>query len=250
MKALITGASSGIGRDMARELAKRGCDLILVARRVNRLEEIKNEIKGVSVETIECDVSTEENCTKLYNSVKDKGVDMLVNNAGFGLAGEFLSTDLNKELNMIKTNVVAVHMLTKLFLKDFAEKDRGIILNVASSAAYMAGPYLSTYYATKNYVRRLTEAVYRELKEKNSNVNVSVLCPGPVNTEFNDVANVKFALKGLSSEYVARYAIEKALKGKLYIIPGLQMKLGVFLLRFIPNKLMLKISAHIQKKKQ
>lgn len=250
MKALITGASSGIGRDMARELAKRGCDLILVARRVNRLEEIKNEIKGVSVETIECDVSTEENCTKLYNSVKDKGVDMLVNNAGFGLAGEFLSTDLNKELNMIKTNVVAVHMLTKLFLKDFAEKDRGIILNVASSAAYMAGPYLSTYYATKNYVRRLTEAVYRELKEKNSNVSVSVLCPGPVNTEFNDVANVKFALKGLSSEYVARYAIEKALKGKLYIIPGLQMKLGVFLLRFIPNKLMLKISAHIQKKKQ
>lgn len=250
MKALITGASSGIGRDMARELAKRGCDLILVARRVNRLEKIKNEITGVSVETIECDVSTEENCTKLYNSVKDKGVDMLVNNAGFGLAGEFLSTDLNKELNMIKTNVVAVHMLTKLFLKDFAEKDRGIILNVASSAAYMAGPYLSTYYATKNYVRRLTEAVYRELKEKNSNVSVSVLCPGPVNTEFNDVANVKFALKGLSSEYVARYAIEKALKGKLYIIPGLQMKLGVFLLRFIPNKLMLKISAHIQKKKQ
>lgn len=250
MKALITGASSGIGRDMARELAKRGCDLILVARRRNRLEEIKNEITGVSVETIECDVSTEENCTKLYNSVKDKGVDMLVNNAGFGLAGEFLSTDLNKELNMIKTNVVAVHMLTKLFLKDFAEKDRGIILNVASSAAYMAGPYLSTYYATKNYVRRLTEAVYRELKEKNSNVSVSVLCPGPVNTEFNDVANVRFALKGLSSEYVARYAIEKALKGKLYIIPGLQMKLGVFLLRFIPNKLMLKISAHIQKKKQ
>lgn len=250
MKALITGASSGIGRDMARELAKRGCDLILVARRVNRLEEIKNEITGVSVETIECDVSTEENCTKLYNSVKDKGVDMLVNNAGFGLAGEFLSTDLNKELNMIRTNVVAVHMLTKLFLKDFAEKDRGIILNVASSAAYMAGPYLSTYYATKNYVRRLTEAVYRELKEKNSNVSVSVLCPGPVNTEFNDVADVKFALKGLSSEYVARYAIEKALKGKLYIIPGLQMKLGVFLLRFIPNKLMLKISAHIQKKKQ
>jgi len=250
LKALITGASSGIGRDMARELAKRGCDLILVARRANRLEEIKNEITGVSVETIECDVSTEENCTKLYNSVKDKGVDMLVNNAGFGLAGEFLSTDLNKELNMIKTNVVAVHMLTKLFLKDFAEKDRGIILNVASSAAYMAGPYLSTYYATKNYVRRLTEAVYRELKEKNSNVSVSVLCPGPVNTEFNDVANVKFALKGLSSEYVARYAIEKALKGKLYIIPGLQMKLGVFLLRFIPNKLMLKISAHIQKKKQ
>lgn len=250
MKALITGASSGIGRDMARELAKRGCDLILVARRLNRLEEIKNEITGVSVETIECDVSTEENCIKLYNSVKDKGVDMLVNNAGFGLAGEFLSTDLNKELNMIKTNVVAVHMLTKLFLKDFAEKDRGIILNVASSAAYMAGPYLSTYYATKNYVRRLTEAVYRELKEKNSNVSVSVLCPGPVNTEFNDVANVKFALKGLSSEYVARYAIEKALKGKLYIIPGLQMKLGVFLLRFIPNKLMLKISAHIQKKKQ
>lgn len=249
MKALITGASSGIGRDMAKVLSQKGYDLVLVARRKDRLEEVKNTITNVNVKIIECDLSQEENCIEMYHKVKNENIDFLINNAGFGLCGEFVSTDLNTELNMIKTNIVAVHILTKLFLKDFTAKNSGTILNVASSAAYMAGPLMSTYYATKNYVRRLSQAVYQELKEKGSAVKISVLCPGPVNTEFNDVANVKFALKGLSSEYVAKYAIQQALKGKLDIVPGNKMKIGTFFLRFTPTKLMLKISNNIQKKK-
>ena len=142
-----------------------------------------------------------------------------------------------------------MHIFTKLFLKDFVKRDSGIILNVASSAGFMAGPLMSTYYATKNYVRRLTQAVYQEIKNSKSNVKISVLCPGPVNTEFNDVANVKFAIDGLESSFVARYAIEKALKGKLTIIPGKSLKLGVFSLRFLPEKFMLKMSSNIQKRK-
>ena len=249
MKALITGASSGIGRDMAIVLAEKGYDLILVARRIDRLNQLKNSISNVSVQIIQADLSKEENCIILYNSIKPKEVDFLINNAGFGLCGDFLNTELNTELEMIKTNITAVHILTKLFLTDFVERDSGIILNVASSAAYMAGPYMSTYYATKNYVRRLTQAIYQELKEKNSKVKISSLCPGPVDTEFNKVANVKFAIPGLNSMNVAKYAIDNAEKGKLSIVPGASMKIGTFLLRFAPEKLMLKISANIQKKK-
>lgn len=249
MKALITGASSGIGKDMAIILAEKGYSLILVARRESRLLELKNSLKNTDVQIICTDVSDRQNCIDLYEKVKDQNIDFLINNAGFGLAGEFSETELATELQMIDTNITAVHILTKLFLRDFVKRDSGTILNVASSASFMAGPLLSTYYATKNYVRRLTQAIYQELKEKKSNVKVSVLCPGPVDTEFNDVANVKFAMKGLSSEYVARYAIEKALKGKLCIVPGTIMKLGTFALRFTPEKLMLKVSYKIQQKK-
>ncbi|MBQ1992393.1 MAG: SDR family oxidoreductase [Clostridia bacterium] len=249
MKALITGASSGIGKDMATVLAEKGYDLILVARRIDRLNEIKSSITNVNVQVIQADLSSEENCLNLYNSLNPKEIDFLINNAGFGLCGDFLSTNLDIELEMIKTNITAVHILTKLFLKDFTERNSGIILNVASSAAYMAGPYMSTYYATKNYVRRLTQAIYQELKEKDSRVKICALCPGPVDTEFNNVANVKFAIPGLSSMYVAKYAIQQAEKGKLSIVPGIKMKIGTFLLRFTPEKLMLKVSASIQKKK-
>lgn len=249
MKALITGASSGIGRDMAIVLAEKGYDLILVARRIDRLNQLKNSINNVNVQIIQTDLSKEENCINLYNSINQEEIDFLINNAGFGLYGNFLNTDIDTELEMIKTNITAVHILTKLFLKDFVERNSGIILNVASSAAYMAGPYMSTYYATKNYVRRLTQAIYQELRERNSNVKISSLCPGPVDTEFNKVANVKFAIHGLNSMYVAKYAINKAQKGRLSIVPGIEMKIGTFLLRFAPEKIMLKISANIQKKK-
>lgn len=249
MKALITGASSGIGRDMAIILAEKGYDLILVARRIDRLNQLKSTITNVNVQIIQSDLSVEENCIDLYNNVDPNEIDFLINNAGFGLSGEFLNTELNTELEMIKTNITAVHILTKLFLKDFVKRDSGTILNVASSAGYMAGPYMSTYYATKNYVRRLTQAIYQELKENNSKVKISALCPGPVDTEFNNVAKVKFAIPGLDSMRVAKYAIDKAEKGKLCIVPGTTMKIGTFLLRLAPEKLMLKISANIQRKK-
>ena len=249
MKALITGASSGIGRDMARYLAQKGWDLILVARRGDRIEELKNELNSVEVRCIVKDIGKTEACFALYEMVKDEPIDMLVNNAGFGLAGEFVKTDLDTELNMIDVNVRAVHILTKLFLRDFVARDRGIILNVASSAGFMPGPLLSTYYATKNYVLRLSEAIAEELRHKGSKVTISALCPGPVNTEFNQVAKVKFAVNGISSEMCAKTAIDGALKGKLIILPGAMIKVGLFFRRFVPEKALLKIAYRFQQRK-
>lgn len=248
MKALITGASSGIGRDIARILSSRGYDLILVARRKDKLERLKNELK-TEVTIISMDVSSTFNCTKLYNKVKKEDIDILVNNAGFGLFGEFVSTDLDRELDMIDVNIKAVHTLTKLFLNDFVKKDKGYILNVASSAAFLPGPLMSTYYSTKAYVLRLTSSIAEELRRKKSNVYIGALCPGPVNTEFNNVAGVKFAIKSLESYDVAEYAIKKMFKRKKIIIPGISVKIGTFLTRFIPYELQSRISYSIQKKK-
>ena len=171
MKALITGASSGIGKNMAYVLANKGIDLILVARNKDELLKIKANVK-VNVEVIELDLLKEKNVFKLYEMCKDRNIDILINNAGFGLFGLFTETDLDRELEMIDLNIKAYHILTKLFLKDFVEKDNGYILNVASSAGFMAGPRLSTYYATKNYVLKLTMAFYDELRQSGSNVVV------------------------------------------------------------------------------
>lgn len=248
MKALITGASSGIGRDMARILSDKGYELILVARRRDRLEELKKDLK-TSCEIICADLAEADACKALYEKVKDENIDILINNAGFGILGEFSEIDLERELNMIDVNVKAVTILTKLFLRDFKKKNSGMILNVASSAAFLPGPLLSGYYSTKAYVLRLSQAIYEELRHEKSNVSISVLCPGPVDTEFNDVANVKFALKGLTSEYVAKYAIEKMLKKKLVIVPGRTMKLVHLLTKFTPDKILLKVAYHQQKKK-
>ncbi len=247
MIALITGASSGIGRDMARYLDSLGIDLILVARRKEKLEELKKELK-VNVQIIDMDLTIEDNVYKLYNKFKNK-IDILINNAGFGLFGDFDKTDLDTELKMIDLNIKTPHILTKLFLKDFIKKNNGYILNVASSAGFMAGPNLNTYYATKNYILKLSMAINEELRSRNINVKVCALCPGPVNTEFNKVAHGTFKLKGLSSEYVAKYAIDKMFKGKMLIIPGAKIKLAIFGIRFIPYRLQLIITHHIQLKK-
>lgn len=249
MKALITGASSGIGRDMARYLASKGWDLILIARREDRLNRLKEEFSAVNVRTIVMDVGDAACCRELYEMTKDDGVDFLINNAGFGLAGEFTATDLDTELNMIDVNIRALHILTKLFLRDFVARDSGYILNVASSAGFMPGPLLSTYYASKNYVLRLSEAIYEELRHKNSRVKISALCPGPVNTEFNKVARVKFAVNGISSEDCARIAVDGALKGKLVIIPSFPIKAGLFFRRFAGEKFLLKLAYNFQRRK-
>lgn len=248
MKALITGASSGIGKDIALELSNLGYDLILVAKDLGKLAKVKEEIK-TKVQVISMDLSVKDNCIKLYNDLKNEDIDILVNNAGFGKFGEFSEINLDNEINMINVNLIAPHILTKLFLKDMIKKDSGIILNVASSAAFLPGPLMATYYATKSYLYKLSLAIYQELKVKKSNVRISVLCPGPVKTNFNNVADVSFSIKGLDSKYVARYAVKKMFKNKLVIIPGLNIRLVVFLSRFIPIKLLLKINYHIQKKK-
>lgn len=248
MKALITGASSGIGKNMACVLANKGIDLILVARSKEEMLKIKDNVK-VNVEVIEMDLLKEKNVYKLYDMCKDKSIDILINNAGFGLFGLFTETDLDRELEMIDLNIKAYHILTKLFLKDFVEKDNGYILNVASSAGFMAGPRLSTYYATKNYVLKLTMAINEELRQSGSHVVVSALCPGPVNTNFNKVANGEFSIKEASPKFVAEYAIDKLFQKKMLIIPTLRIKLGIFLLRIIPYRLQLSFCYHIQGKK-
>ena len=246
MKALITGASSGIGRDIAKELSKKGYDLILVARNLEKLNEVKEKLE-TNVETVSMDISNPENCKQLHEKYKD--IDILVNNAGFGDCGYFDKTNLEKELQMINTNIVAYHVLTKLYLKDMKDKNSGKILNVASIAGFMPGPLMATYYSTKAYVVRLSEAIREELKKENSKVQISILCPGPVDTNFNKVADVQFALKGLSSEYVAKYTTDKLFKGKFYIVPGWKIKLAKFGAKIAPSTLVAKICYNMQRRK-
>ncbi|HOZ53929.1 MAG TPA: SDR family oxidoreductase [Bacilli bacterium] len=248
MKALITGASSGIGKDIAIELSNLGYDLILVSKDLGKLTKVKEEIK-TKARVIATDLSIKDNCIKLYTDLKNEDIDILVNNAGFGKFGEFNDIDLDKEIDMINVNLITPHVLTKLFLKDMIKKDSGSILNVASSAAFLPGPLMATYYATKSYLYKLSLAIYQELKVKKSNVKISVLCPGPVKTNFNNVADVSFSIKGLDSKYVAKYTIKKVFKNKLIIIPGFNIRLVVFLSKFIPIKLLLKINYNIQRRK-
>lgn len=248
MKALVTGASSGIGREISYYLASLNIDLIVVARNKKELEKIKEKV-NVDVKIITLDLIKKENVYKLYDLVKNDNIDILVNNAGFGLFGLFNETDLNRELEMIDLNVTTYHILTKLFLKDFVKKDNGYILNVCSSAGFMAGPRLSTYYATKNYITKLTMAINEELRQMKSNVSISALCPGPVNTNFNKVANGDFSIKEISPKLVAKLAVDKMFKRKMLIIPTLKMQCAVFFTRFIPYRLQLIIAYHIQGKK-
>ena len=246
MKALITGASSGIGRDIARELSKRGYELILVSRDIERLNRVKEQLK-TKVETVSVDLSVAENCIKLHERFRD--IDLLVNNAGFGDCGKFTETKLDKELKMIDTNIVAYHILTKLYLQDMKERNRGRILNVASIAGFMPGPLMATYYATKSYVVRLSESIREELRREKSKVQISILCPGPVDTNFNKVADVQFALKGLSSQYVAKYARNEMIKGKFYIVPGTKIKLAKFASKITPSNIVARVSYNMQKRK-
>ena len=247
MRALITGASSGIGRDIAKELARRGYDIVIVARSEDKLNELKNEITNVQVEVIPMDISNLDNCKELYNKVGY--VEILVNNAGFGLFGKFNTTDIDREMEMVDLNVKSLHYLTKLFLKDMIEKDKGYILNVASIAGHLPGPFMSTYYATKHYVFNLSESINEELKKDKSHVRVGTLNPGPVETNFNKVANVKFNLSSLTSEYVAKYTVDRMLKGKTDITPGFGVRCTRFFAKVVPDTLMAKIVYNTQKKR-
>ena len=174
----------------------------------------------------------------------------MINNAGFGELGEFTETKLKNDINMINVNIKAVHILTKAVLPGFVRRDRGYIMNVASSAGLLpGGPYMSTYYATKAYVTSLTTAIHGELRDLKSNVHISMLCPGPVDTNFNNVANVKFALSGIPADYCAYYALCKMFTGKLTIVPTFTMKAGVFGSRFLPRQVLAFMTGHQQKKK-
>ena len=248
MKVLITGATSGIGKDMAMYLASLGYDIVVVSRDKEKLDKIYSNMK-VKVKKIAFDLTDKDNCIKLHNMVKKDKIDILINNAGFGDAGKFSQTNLDKELNMIDLNIRAYHILTKLFLKDFIKNNHGRILNVASMAAFTPGPYMATYYATKAYVLNLSLAISEELKKDKSNVKISVFCPGPVNTNFNNVANVKFNIESISSEYAAKYAIDNMFKNKLVIIPP-NMKLVQKLTKITPTNIILDIYSKAQERKE
>ena len=246
MKALVTGASSGIGLAISKYFSELGYDLILVSRNVNKLESICHNFK-TKVKLLEFDLSVEDNCYKLHEIVKKEKIDILVNNAGFGDAGVFWETNLNKELNMIDLNVRAYHILTKLFLKDFMKRDYGRILNVASMAGFMPGPYMATYYATKSYVVNLSLAISKELKDINSNVKISIFCPGPVETNFNNVANVKFNISSINSDYAAKYAVDNMFKNKLIIVPP-NMRLSRVFTKIFPTNIVLNIESKVQER--
>ena len=249
--AVVTGASSGIGAEVARELARRGYSIVLVARRVERLEELAATLPGKSV-ILAADLSEVGECERVMREVADLPMEVFINNAGFGDCGAFVETSLAKELSMIDVNVRAVHVFTKLAVQRFKEQGGGYVLNVASSAGlFPGGPYMATYYATKAYVTSLTQAVACELSEDPTAglVRVSCLCPGPVDTEFNQVASVEFSLPGITPEYCAHYAVDQLFRGKTVIVPTARMKAAVIAGRLVPRAVAVKIAGYQQKKK-
>ena len=254
MLALVTGASSGIGRDIARELAKRKDDVIIVARNEKALQELKEELEKqyeVKAYVKIVDLSNKENCIKLYEEVKAEfeNIDVLINNAGLGTCGRFTDTSLEKEQQIIDTNITALHILMKLFLKDMCKEGKGYIMNVASIAGFMPGPLMATYYASKAYVVRLTQAVQKELKFQKSNVKVSVLCPGPVKTNFQKVADVKFNSPEAESSVVARKAVEKMFKGRKIIFSSWYISLVRFFAKILPDSFMAFCCYFVQRRK-
>ena len=247
--AVITGASAGLGYEFAKQLAEKGYKLILTARREERLRALAEKL-SVECVVVPADLSKTEECLRFFEVIKEKKIDIFINNAGFGDCNLFLEGNLQKELDMIDVNVKAMHTLMKLMLQKMQSTNHGYILNVASSAGLLpAGPYMATYYATKAYVTSLTQAVAQELKENGSNVYVGALCPGPVDTEFNDVANVEFALKGITPDYCVRYALRQMAKRKTVIVPTAIMKLSTTMGHMSPRALSVKITSGQQRRK-
>ena len=246
MKALITGASSGIGREFAVKLSEMGIETVLVARRESRLNELASTLKTNS-QVIALDLSKPGEAEKLFTLAPD--IDILINNAGFGVFGEFDKSPLDRELELISVNIAALHTLTKLYLTEFKKKNSGYILNVSSLASFFPGPIFSSYYASKAYVMRLTTAIYQELKKDSSKVKISCLCPGPVSTEFGSVAGVKFLGIGMKPDKTAEIALKGMFKGKRIIVPGLLMKLCRILSKILPERLLAKAVMLIQSAK-
>ena len=248
MKALITGATSGIGKAIAQEMSRRGISLILTGRNEEALLRMQ-ETLPVHTEIIALDLAENQAPFTLYEFCRDKHVDILVNNAGFGVFGKFSETALQEELELLQVNVRALHILTKLFLADFRKRGSGRILNVASSAGFLAGPLMSGYYATKGYVLRLSEAISEELRQEGSRVTVTALCPGHVETNFDARAKVRRSIGGVSAKRVAQAGIEGMLRGKVVVLPGALMKMTYVGEKLLPESWMLKIAYRAQARK-
>ena len=248
MYTLITGATSGIGYEIAKLFAGDKKDLILVARNYKKLQDIRAELEAgydIEVVTLALDISIEENVQNIYDFVTKNNlpVENLVNNAGVGSFGDFSHIPLDIDLDMIRLNIVALTQLTKLMLPMMIKRGSGAILNLASMAAFQAGPRMSVYYATKAYVLSLSEGLSEELL--GTGVKVSVICPGPVDTPFIEKAKIKKAGAAknfvMTAEAVAKIGYEGFKKGKTLIIPGYKNKLLLQLLRIAPRRLVAKI---------
>ena len=247
--AVITGASSGIGLEFAKRLSLEGYPLILIARRRDRLEVLRREL-GTECLLLPADLARREDLIRLCEDLVGRRIDIFINNAGFGVSGPFVATEVAREIGMVDVNVTAQHVLFKYILHRMEAEGGGAILNVASSAGlFPAGPYMSGYYATKAYMASLTRGVAEELRQAKSPVYVGCLCPGPVNTEFNDVADVSFALPGTSAEECVDYALRMMARRQTVIIPGRQIRAAVIGQRLIPTALTVRITAAQQKKK-
>ena len=252
---LITGASSGIGREFSKLFTEKGYNLVITARREDRLALIKNMYPDNNIETIVCDLSSETGAGDLYSEIKKRNIkiDILVNNAGLGLFGEFFETDIEKEKKIIDLNVKALVELSKYFLQEMLERNSGKILNVASIAAFQPGPYMSVYYASKSFVLSFSEAVRNEVRK--TGVNISVLCPGPVETEFEKSSELTKSklfstLKPVTAKEVAEAGYKGLMKNRAVIIPGFLNRIAVTAGTLIPTGIKVNIARKIQEKKK
>jgi uncharacterized protein len=255
--ALITGASSGIGLELAHLFARDGYRLVLVARNRGTLRELGNDLQShyhIPVRISPKDLSHPASPSELLSELQEAGIvlDVLVNNAGFGVGGAFLDTDWNNEAEMMQVNMVALTQLTKLFLPQIRARE-GKVLNVASTAAFQPGPFMAVYYASKAYVLHFTEALAEELED--SRVTVTCLCPGPVRTNFQKRAHIgetRLVHSRLLVDVreVARMGYEGMKQGKRVVIPGWKNRLGVEMLRLSPRKMVTKVVRKIQEMKK
>jgi uncharacterized protein len=255
--ALVTGASTGIGAELAKRFAEGGFDLVLVARSRDKLERLAEEVRerfGISVRIVVKDLSDPAACDELIRELEEAGVEVhaLVNNAGIGVYGPFIETDWEREREMIRLNMEALTRLTKAFLPGMLRRGEGKILNVASTAAFQPGPLMAVYYASKAYVLSFTEAIAEELR--GTGVTVTALCPGPTRTEFGSRAGFgtsKLFQRGeMDAETVAREGYRGLISGRRVVIPGLSNRLLVGSVRFFPRGLIAKIMKRIQKTRE
>lgn len=254
--ALITGASNGIGLELAKIHASKGGDLVLVARNKSKLDNLKIELERqykVNVYTIGKDLSTINSAQEVYDETNHQSmqIDYLINNAGLGNFGMFVETDWNKELQMINLNITILTQFTKLYLQDMVKRRSGKIMNVASTAAFQSGPTMAVYYATKAYVLSFSEAVDNEVRNKG--VTVTTLCPGPTESGFQAAAameesNLVKGKKLPTAKEVAEFGYASMMKGKTVAIHGLMNYLMANSVRFIPRALVVKLTRKIQDK--
>jgi short-subunit dehydrogenase len=245
---LVTGASAGLGAEFARAWARRGDELVLTARREERLQALAAELGG-KTHVIAADLANPEAPRRLIGEIEARGLTVatLINNAGFGLTGRFADRQTEPLLGMIDLNIRALTELAHLVLPGMRERRSGAILNLASTAAFQAGPGFAVYFASKAYVLSFTEALHQELK--GSGIKVSALCPGPTATEFGDVAGVtsqKFTALAADAKSVVAAGLSGLDRNQAVVIPGLMNKVGAQSNRFFPRAMMRRITASLK----